>query len=143
MASRGSPTYNVGQHLTKILNPLVGKTSHNVTNSSSLIKEIKNIHLDLNDILISFDVVSLFTNVPIDENLEIVKRKLLADTSLYSRTNLSVNEIIDLLKLCLSTTYFQWRDQYYEQTSGASTGSPLFPILANIFYGRFRRESNR
>ena len=111
VASRGSATYNLAQHLTEILKPLVGSTQqHHVLNSSSFIQEIKDLRLDPNDVLISFDVVSLFTNVPVDETCNIIKQKLLDDISLHERTQLSVDEIIDLPKLCLSNTCFQWRD---------------------------------
>ena len=139
VASRGSATYNLAQHLKEILKPLVGNTQHHVLNSSSFIQEIKDLRLDPNDVLISFDVVSLFTNVPVDETCNIIKQKLLDDISLHERTQLSVDEIIDLLKLCLSNTCFQWRDSFYEQTSGAAMGSPLSPVLANIFMEHFEQ----
>ena len=139
VASRGSATYNLAQHLTEIPKPLVGNTQHHVLNSSSFIQEIKDLRLDPNDVLISFDVVSLFTNVPVDETCNIIKQKLLDDISLHERTQLSVDEIIDLLKLCLSNTCFQWRDSFYEQTSGAAMGSPLSPVLANIFMEHFEQ----
>ncbi len=92
--------------------------------------------------MVSFDVVSLFTNVPVDETCSIIKEKLLEDTNLHKRTQLhvSVEEIVELLKLCLSTTCFQWRDDFYEQTSGAAMGSPLSPVLANIFVEHFEQN---
>ena len=139
VASRGSATYNLAQHLTEILKPLVCNTQHHVLNSSSFIQEIKDLRLDPNDDLISFDVVSLFTNVLVDETCNIINQKLLDDISLHEHTQLSVDEIIDLLKLCLSNTCFQWRDGFYEQTSGAAMGSPLSPVLANIFMEQFEQ----
>ena len=126
-------------NLEMCLNVLVGNTQHHVLNSSSFIQEIKDLRLDPNDVLISFDVVSLFTNVPVDETCNIIKQKLLDDISLHERTQLSADEIIDLLKLCLSNTCFQWRDGFYEQTSGAAMGSPLSPVLASIFMEHFEQ----
>ena len=141
LSLRGSATYNLAQHLTKILKPLVGNTQHHVLNSSSFIQEIKDLHLGPNDVVVSFDVVSLFTNVPVDETCNIIKEKLLEDANLHERTHLSVEEIVELLKLCLSTTCFQWRDDFYEQTSGAAMGSPLSPVLANIFMEHFEQNA--
>ena len=97
--------------------------------------------MNLDEIMVSFEVVSLFTNVPVDETCEIIKRKLLDDVTLAERTKISVNEIIDLIKLCVSTTCFQWHDDYYEQTSGAAMGSPLSPVLANIFMEDFEQKA--
>ena len=82
-------------------------TSHNVFNYATFVDEIENIHLDDNDIFVSFDVISLFTKVLVDETCAIVKIKLLADNQLASCTSLSVDEIVELLKLCLSSTCFQ------------------------------------
>ncbi len=67
---------------------------------------MKHIRLSENDILVSFDVVSLFTNVPVAEACIIAKERLLLDSTLPQRTNLSPESIYDLLKLCLTTTYF-------------------------------------
>ena len=44
----------------------------------------------------------------------IAKERLLLDSTLPQRTNLSPENIYDLLKLCLITTCFQWREKYYE-----------------------------
>ena len=67
VASRGSPTYNTARHLTKILHPLVGRTPHHITNSSQFVDIIKDLKLSQSDILVSFDVVSLFINIPTKE----------------------------------------------------------------------------
>ena len=57
-----------------------------------------------NDILVSFDVVSLFTNVPVEEACTIAKERLLSDITLSQRINLSPENVNDLSKLCLTTT---------------------------------------
>ena len=67
---------------------------------------MEQIRLGKNDILVSFDVISLFTNVPVEE----AKERLLSDITLSQRTNLSPENVHDLLKLCLTTTCFQWRE---------------------------------
>ena len=133
IASRGSATYNLAQHLTEILKPLVDNTQHHDLNSSSFIQEIKDLRLGPNDVLISFDAISLFTNMPVDETCDIIKQKLLDDISFHERTQ--------LIKLCLSNTCFQWRDSFCEQTSGAAMGLPLSPVLANIFMEHFEQNA--
>jgi hypothetical protein len=50
---------------------------------------MERIRLGKNDILVSFDVVSLFTNVPVEEACNIAKERLLSDIILSQRTNLS------------------------------------------------------
>ena len=76
-------------HLAKILRPLVGLTQHHVSNSSQFIEITRDLTLQPSDILISFDVVSLFTNVPTTETCLLVKDRLIQDLSLDDRTSLT------------------------------------------------------
>ena len=137
VASRGGPTYNTAKHLTKILQPLVGNTPHHVTNSSQFVKHIQHLTLQPNDIMVSFDVVSLFTNVPTGEACFIAKERLQHDPTLCDRTALSPCQIHDLLLTCVSSSSFRWRDKFFEQTAGTSMGSPLSPVLADMFMEDF------
>ncbi|KAG8238076.1 hypothetical protein J437_LFUL017917 [Ladona fulva] len=69
----GSPTYNLAKYLTKILSPFVGNREHHIENSASFVKILNSIHLDPEDIMVSLDVVSLFTKVPLRETLELLE----------------------------------------------------------------------
>ena len=60
----GGPSYHMAKFLAQKLKPLVGKTDSFVKYSPSFIKEWKNIKLHRGELLISFDVVSLFTKIP-------------------------------------------------------------------------------
>ena len=91
--------------------------------------------------MVSFDVESLFTNVPGTEACDIIKTRLQQDTTLDTRTALSREQIHDLLLTCLNETSFQWRDGYYKQLQGAAMGSPLSPIVANIFMEEFETSA--
>ena len=83
--------------------------------------------------MVSFDVKSLFTNVPIEHALEVIHQRLLEDETLEDRTQLSAEQVTLLLSICLRTTYFVYQNQYYEQTEGAAMGSPVSPVVANIY----------
>ena len=83
----------------------------------------------------------MFTNVTVDEACNIVKERLLLDNTLHLRTTPSPENIYDLLKLCLTTTCFQWREKFYEQTRGAPMGSPLSPVMANLFMEEFEKKA--
>ena len=83
--------------------------------------------------IILHDVVSLFTNTPIEECLNIIRERLEKDEDLKNRTLLEVEDIMQLMKFILTTTYFTFRGTIYKQTFGAAMGSPLSPLTANIF----------
>ena len=73
-----------------------------------------------NDLLTSFDVVSLYTKIPINEAVEVIKK-------------VSDPETTHLVEICLRSTYFCFQGEIYEQTEGVAKGSPLSPIVANLF----------
>ena len=44
---------------------------------------------------------------------------------------------MDLLQTCLKTTYFVYDGTIYTQNEGAAMGSPVSPIVANLFMDWF------
>ena len=85
-----------------------------------------------NDGLVSFDVVSLFTNVPTDLAVAVARKRLDADETLMERTCLDVDDIISLLRMCLDATFLTFRGIHYQQTFGTAMGSPVSVTVANL-----------
>ena len=69
--------------------------------------------------------------------LEVVKELLQSDNSWQSRTYLNASQIITLLEFCLTTTYFKFRGQIYQQDHGCAMGLPVSPIIANLYMENF------
>ena len=69
--------------------------------------------------------------------IEVIKGRLEQDTELPKRATLSTDNIPELLEFCLNNTYFLSQDQYFEHTKGAAMGSPVSPIVANIYMEAF------
>ena len=67
-------------------------------------------HLEEGEVLVSFDVISLFTKVPTALALEVVQQRLTSDRTLQERTSLTVDDVMGLLSLCLDATYFAFRN---------------------------------
>ncbi len=98
-----SATYDLAKYLAKIISLLVGQTSSYVKNSAHFSEIINHRQIQQEEMMISFDVVSLFTKVPVPETLQIIKEKLTTDSSLSDRTNLSLPTIMYLLTMCLES----------------------------------------
>ena len=141
VSSIGSVSYGVAKELARIIKPLVGSTEHHVNNSKEFIEKIKKIKLEEGECITSYDVSALFTSIPIPSALDIINNKLLQDADLQNRTNMTTPNIIELLDFCLNNTYFTFQGVFYQQTKGAAMGSPVSPIVANIFMEAFESRA--
>ena len=98
-----------------------------------LLKQLAELQLDEDELLVSFDVTALFICMPVDKALDIIFDLLSKDTTLAQCTNMMAPQVWDLLALCLKTTYCQYGEVLYSQIEGAAMGSPVSPIVANLF----------
>jgi len=112
----GDPTYLLAKFVALKLKPLVGPTSSFVKDSASFIEELKDIKLDSRDILVSFDVVSLYTCIPINEAMDVIYFLTDPDTA-------------RLVEICLTSTFFIFEGEFFEQTCGVVMGSPISLLL--------------
>ena len=95
----GSVAYGVAKELTKILKPLVGKSSHHINSTQDFVEHAKNVTLLCGECLSSYDVSVLFTSVPADPALGIIKDLLEKDPAFEERTVMSVGDMVLLSEL--------------------------------------------
>ena len=69
--------------------------------------------------------------------LEVIKELLQKDDSWKSRTYLNASQVTTLLEFCLTTTYFKFRRQIYQQDHGCAMGLPFSLIIANLYMENF------
>ena len=135
----GGPAHRIAAILNKRLSGLWGKNEHFIRNSQDFIMKIRALKLDKHDLLISCDVESLFTRVPVTQACQIIEDRLLV-------SNISAQDAVNTanaIRAVMNTTYFQFRGDFYEQTEGAAMGSPLSPTVANIFMEHFEELALR
>ncbi|XP_071053515.1 uncharacterized protein [Onthophagus taurus] len=119
--------------IAKILSPFTGNTESYVRDSTHFVESVKGVKLDAGDMLVSFDVESLFTRVPVKDAVEGLRRKLIPE---------GLPEYVpDLVEYCLSSTYFSWKGEFYEQFEEAAMGSPLSPVIANFYMELFEEDA--
>ena len=84
----------MAKELAKILKPLVGKPPHHINSTQDFVEQAKHITLAPGECLSSYDVSALFTSVPVDPALNIIKDLLEKDHTLKERTVMEVSDII-------------------------------------------------
>jgi hypothetical protein len=89
--------------------------------------------------LVSFDVKNLFSYVPVEEVLQVIKNKLYMDHTFSERSPLKVDDVMELLEVSMKTIYLQFEDKFYQQKDGMAMGSSLSPIVSNIFMEHFEK----
>ncbi|XP_012811622.2 uncharacterized protein LOC105946468, partial [Xenopus tropicalis] len=141
VSSINSVTYSIAKYLANILAPLVGKTVHHIQNAKEFVTNIQGVKLEAEETMVSYDVTSLFTCIPTTEATETVRNRLQKENTLSSRTKLSPNQVCLLLDLCLNTTNFKYKDQFYRQKHGCAMGSPVSPIVANLYMEEVERKA--
>ena len=114
------------------MSPVVGNTDYTVKNSCEFSDFIRDKTLNACEELVSFDVVSLFTKIPVEPAVKVAEERLGEDASLGLRTSLPVEDIIPLLTFCHKTTQFTYNGTYYQQAFGTAIGSPISTVIANM-----------
>ena len=87
----------------------------------------------------SIDVVSLFTNIPLDETISICADFFYRGPSVASLPFPGAF-FIELMGIVTKSVSFSFNETMFRQIEGVSMGSPLGPILANIFVGFHERR---
>jgi len=114
------------------LAPLVNMSQYSVKNSKQLAEGLSSFRLDEDDILAFHDVVASFTSTPIKESLDVIRERLEQNPEWKYTTLLETEDIMELLSI-FSTMYFSFRGQIFRQKFGTAMGSPVSPLVANMF----------
>lgn len=77
------------------------------------------------DLMVSFEIVSLYTMIPIEEAIDVIQ-------------SITDSETTYLLKTCLKSSYFSFKGKNYAQTHRVAMGLPLFAIIVNIYMEHFK-----
>ena len=124
----GSPTYKLAKFFVPLLAPLTSN-EYTIKDSFSFAEEL--LTYDSNLVMASFDVESLFTNIPLKETID-----LCVDLLFHDRSNIdgiSKDYFHELLNICMSESLILFDGEFYKQIDGVAMGSPLGPTFANVF----------
>ena len=128
LSAINTPSYKIAKFLVPMLSSLT-KNKYVSKDSFDFAKNVREQNPEL--FMASFDVDSLFTNVPLDETIDISVKKLFGRKKKYK--GFTKENFKKLLSFAVKDSFFIFNGTYYKQVDGVAMGSPLGPTLANIF----------
>ena len=130
-----TPTFKLVKFLVFILSPLT-VTGFSVHESFSFEDKGSGFYPD--HFMASLDVERFFTNIPVNEVIDICIDDLFCDNNTIH--NLNPNDIKELLTLVAHESFFIFDQVIFRQTDGVATSCPLCQILANAFLCHFEKQ---
>ena len=119
--------YHLAKYLDSIIKPHI-PSEFMLESTSSFLRKLKEFCFKQTDILISFDVVSLFTNVPLEQTINTIADHIY---ELYSIPPFEKKTFKKLMHIATSGI-LMYRDRYFRQVDDVTMGSPVGPTMANF-----------
>ena len=135
LSSIGTFNYQLAAHFGHIIKDIIPK-DYSCTDTFSFLQDVNKCDI-VNKYTISYDVCSLFTNLPLEETLNLAVDLLLKK---YTNWEIGRDGLYELLLFCTSKTNFLFDGVVYDQVDGIAMGSPLAPTLANLFLGHHEKN---
>lgn len=130
ISSLSCPNSKVAQLVTDILSSSYNRdNNYYVSDSFQFANLINDFELPHNYVLVSFDVVSLFTNIPTQLVIDSITNRWHA---IRQHTNIQLEEFLQLVNFVFDSTYFTYDNTFYKQIFGTPMGSVISPIAAQL-----------
>ena len=133
IAMCNAPNYKLAAFLTNMIKNYKGKSQSHVKDSFQFAKILKQTTYNNNDVMLSFDIESLYPNVPIAEAIHLAVELIWENNKIHKFTKIIKTDLYILFNLAVRDLQFRFYHNYYRQIDGVAMGSPLAPILADLF----------
>ena len=138
------PTMRLAWLLTKLLTPLLKLVPAHLENSSELINNINatNYDRDVFKYPCSYDVVSLYTSIPIQDAIINIISKM-KENNIQNIGLLQIEDIEELLETLMLNTFLCYEGQIFKQITGLPMGCSLSGLMAIMFMDTIEKTALR
>ena len=137
VSTYGTFYHETAKYLASYLLPLT-ENEHSIKTTTDFANRLKNRILDDDKVLDSYDVSSLFTEVPLDDTIDYVIEKIYTHNKLPQLSS----KLLFKHLLCNVTknTVLSFNGHLHKQIDGCGMANPLSPVLANIFNAKLESD---
>ena len=131
-----SPTERISMMLDIILQPLLVDTKSYIKDTPDFLRKIEEITILSEENFFTLDVASLYTNIPLEESLDIMEEEFFPKT----KCGIPIKYFRKLLELILKCNNFKFDRKHFLQINGTVMGTRVAPTYANLFMAHFEEK---
>ena len=138
VSGNGSPTENISLYVDHFIKPLVPQAPSYIHDTPDFLRKLEAIkdQIPSTAIIGTFDVSSLYTNIPFDEGISATCEAL----SRNGHTNPPIADLKSLMTHVLTMNNFTFMGDHYLQVFGTAMGTRMAPSFACLFMSRLEDQ---
>ena len=129
ISANNSPTERISAFVDENIKAAVPKIKSYIRDTKDFISKIEQLEIPETCIQVTFDVVSLYTNIPNHEGMKAVARSLVKFPPKFT----DCRTVLELLREVLHKNNFEFNGKHYLQVGGTAMATRLAPSYVNIF----------
>ena len=136
ISAAGTYNYDLAKYLDELIKPLLANSKYILKDTFDFVNRVSKLK-ETSGFMVSFDVESLFTNIPLEETINLVVNQAFDNGKNSTFHKFSQKEFRNLLYRATKESHFHFLGNHFDQIDGVTMGSPLAPTLANFFMNWF------
>ena len=133
----GYYTENISAFLDHHLKPLAKTVKSFIKDTNHFLQKLKGLpNLSKHSLLCTIDVVGLYPNIPHDEGLEAIRKRL----DQRQDKKISTDSLVELAECVLKNNHFEHNGQFFRQKRGTAIGTKMAPQYAIVFMAELEEK---
>ena len=133
------PTASASEYIDTFLKPIAQKQKSFVKDTTDFINKTKELEVTDNDLMVTMDVTSLYTNIDQKEGRDTCESFL----NLRSLPSVPTHFITKLIDIILHSNTMFFNGQFFHQIKGTAMGTSMAVNFANLFMSQLEQDMLR
>ena len=127
--------YKLSQFLSDLIRAsMLPDNQYVVKDVYQFVDRLKTIKISGEEMMVTFDIESLYPSIPLKEVCDKIVE------CLAKKSQISRESLVKLLGFCTNEYCFKFGDRYFKQVNGVSMGTPIAPVVSEVFLEEIDRK---